>query len=80
MELAYSSPEMKAFKKASRHWHSYGGGQIEVWGDGSRVLRIAHPSKSNPLGIACVLGPDGQNEWGERFAYGDYFLPEELGK
>lgn len=78
MELRYASQEVRDFRKTCRHVHSYGGGAVEVWGDGKRVLRIAPPSIRHPDGIACLLGPNGQNEWGEAFRYSDYFLPEEI--
>lgn len=80
MELRYASQEVRDFRKTCKHAHSYGGGTVEVWGDGAKVLRVAAPSIRNPGGVACLLGPDGLNEWGEPFAYSDYFLPEELAR
>ena len=79
MELRYASQEVRDFRKTCKHVHSYGDSS-EAYGDGSRVLKVAHPSIRHPQGIACLLGPDGVNEWGEPFAYSDYFLPEELSR
>lgn len=76
--LKYGGSEMKAFKRASLHCHSYDGGDTEVWGDGRCVLHVRHPSRRSPEPLAQIYEPGGLNQWGESFVYADYFLPEEL--
>lgn len=63
-----------------RHTHEVSHGDLThvLHGNGRHVMRVIHPQRRVPHGLAFIVGDDGRNEWGESFVYGDYFLPEEL--
>ena len=72
--IRFAGREHQARETHARHIHTGEGGWM-VYGDGATVLKV---SRSRNRVVCDVIGEDGLNEWGDRFRYADYFLPEEL--